>query len=470
MQRQQRVKGSFRDPNGFLFWRDGEIYRQVNRRYQRNYDLLISSGLYASLSGKGLLISHDTVETSLDENDEVYRIIKPELIDYISYPYEWCFSQLKDAALLTLTIQQEALGHGMTLKDASAYNIQFRGVKPVFIDSLSFEQYESGPWFAYKQFCQHFLAPLALKSKTDRRLSQLLRTNIDGVPLDLASKLLPLRSWFSFSLLAHIHLHARAQAKYADSARSADGSATAARNMSKARLVALIDQLISAVKGMKPIHEKTEWGDYYADTNYRDKAMQHKTKLIESMLSGLERKNMTVIDMGANNGQFSRVALPFAKHVISQDIDEIAVEKNYLTSKASKEYSSQLPLVQDLTNPSPAIGWANSERLGLMQRGRVDVIMALALIHHIAIVNNVPLIEVARFFHQQADYLIIEFVPKSDSQVMRMLTTREDIFIDYYQDDFEQQFRQFFLIEKSEPVDQSERILYLMKARNDINA
>ncbi|MCK4632380.1 MAG: SAM-dependent methyltransferase, partial [candidate division Zixibacteria bacterium] len=179
--------GSFRDPSGFIFTREGTVYRQVNKSYQNDFDLLISSGLYQKLIDKKLLVSHDEVEIDSGQSELAYKIIRPEQVPFVSYPYEWSFSQLKDAALTTLRMQKIALKHGMSLKDASAYNIQFIGNRPVMIDTLSFETYREGsPWVAYKQFCQHFLAPLALMSRTDVRLSQLLRVYIDGIPLDLA--------------------------------------------------------------------------------------------------------------------------------------------------------------------------------------------------------------------------------------------------------------------------------------------
>ena len=464
MQNQHRLAASFRDPNGFLYRRDGKLLRQINQSYQSDYRLLKESGLFETLVKGNYLVKHRELGTDAALSDDAFMVIEPDLIDYISYPYEWCFSQLKDAALLTLKIQQQALAKGMSLKDASAYNVQFHQGKPIFIDTLSFEAYEQGPWVAYKQFCQHFLAPLALKSVTDRRLGLLLRTNIDGIPLDLASKLLPRRSWFSYSLLAHIHLHARAQAKFADSARDSTASKTKRATVSKAQLKAMIDQLIGAIGKLEPKREQTEWGDYYADTNYLDAAMSHKVALVEQFTQRIQRDNLKVIDMGANNGQFSRVVSSYAKLVVAQDIDEIAVEKNYLQCRSEKNHTL-LPLVQDLTNPSPAIGWANTERLAITQRGKVDLILALALIHHIAITNNVPLDQVAQFFQKQCEYLIIEFVPKADSQVRRMLSTREDIFAGYDKASFEQVFSDYFEIIVSEPVQQTERTLYLLRAK-----
>ncbi len=463
MQDVQLNSASFRDPSGFIFTYGETVYRQVNQCYQGDFDLLMESGLYEQLVSQDCLVKHQEVSLDLACQPGAFKIIQPEMVPYISYPYEWCFSQLKDAALLTLKIQKMALEKGMSLKDASAYNIQFLKGKPVFIDTLSFEMYTDGPWVAYKQFCQHFLAPLALKAHRDRRMGQLSRTNIDGVPLDLASQLLPRRSWFNYSLLAHVHLHAKMQNKYSDAARG-ETKTSSKFAMTKTKLLAMIDQLESSVKGLKWKLEKTEWGDYYSDTNYQDESMSHKRELVAAYLANIQSESrMCAIDMGANNGEFSRVAANYADLVVSQDIDEVAVEKNYLFSQHQNE-TRILPLLQDLVNPSPAIGWANSERMSLCERGGVDVVLALALIHHIAISNNVPLLHVAHFFAQMGKHLVIEFVPKEDSQVERLLATREDIFPEYTQSGFEKAFTEHFTVLKSTPVRGTKRTLYLMRA------
>ncbi len=465
MQEVQLDSASFRDPSGFIFSFENAIYRQVNQSYREEFDLLHESGLYDQLVAQELLVAHQEVSLDLASTQQAYKIIKPEHIPYISYPYEWSFSQLKDAALLTLKIQKMALAKELSLKDASAYNIQFLKGKPVFIDTLSFEKYKDGPWVAYKQFCQHFLAPLALKVYCDRRMAQLLRTNIDGIPLDLASKLLPRRSWLNFSLMAHLHLHAKMQSKYSDAAREETKTSTKL-SMNKSKLVAMIDQLESCVKRLKWSQEKTEWGDYYADTNYQDESMSHKRELVATYLQKVDAAHgLRVIDMGANNGEFSRIAANYAEVVVSQDIDEVAVEKNYLFSQHQKE-TKILPLLQDLVNPSPAIGWANQERMSLCERGGVDVVMALALIHHIAISNNVPLSHIAHFFARMGRNLVIEFVPKEDSQVERLLATREDIFPNYTQAGFEAAFAEYFNVQESTPVKGTKRTLYLMTVKS----
>lgn len=214
------IPSSFRDPSGFVFLHDGEIYRQVNASYRDHYDLLMSSGLYENLVKQDRLIAHTETQNKFGSSKDAYKILAPQRLELISYPYEWCFSQYQLAALLVLEIQKQALAHGMTLKDASAYNVQFRGTQPVWIDTLSFEKYSEGsPWVAYRQFCQHFLAPLALMSSVDLRFVHLMKSYIDGLPLDLASQMLPWTSWLKPSLLIHLHLHSRAQRRFADSER-----------------------------------------------------------------------------------------------------------------------------------------------------------------------------------------------------------------------------------------------------------
>jgi hypothetical protein len=451
---------SFRDPSGFLFTREGVLYRQVNQAYRANYAHLMESGLYAKLVKVGLLVAH--VETEVEPADKklAFKILRPELVSFISYPYEWSFGELKDAALATLSIQKRAMKLGMSLKDSSAFNIQFVNGKPALIDTLSFEIYQEGePWVAYRQFCQHFLAPLALMTYRDVRLSQLLRVYIDGIPLDLTSSLLPQRTRWRIGLASHIHLHANAQKRYSDVSIS---EARGGRKMSKEALLALIESLQATIRKLEWKPSGTEWADYYKANNYSDAAFEHKKVLVGDWLSRIEAK--TVWDLGANTGIFSRCAAETGAYVISTDIDPAAVEVNYRLIKERKE-QNLLPLVLDLTNPSPAIGWKNRERDSFIQRGPVDVTMALALVHHLAISNNVPLSRVAELFVACGEWLIVEFVPKSDSQVKKLLRSRLDIFNDYSKAGFEEAFSQFYNIIETSAIRDSERWLYLMRRK-----
>lgn len=461
----QPVPGSFRDPSGSVFLRDGRVYRQVNRRYQKEYEHLMGSGLYAALTQAGLLVSHDEVGLEYGVSAEAYRVLRPAEIPFISYPYEWCFGQFKRAAQLTLQVQKTALEHGMSLKDASAYNIQFRGPEPVLIDTLSFERYSEGePWVAYRQFCQHFLAPLALMSHVDIRLSQLMRAYIDGIPLDLASRLLPAGSRLDFGLLSHLHLHARAQKQQAQPVAPARRM-----GMSRTAFLGLVDSLQSTVNKFEWKSQGTEWGNYYEISKYSSEALEHKKQLVGGMLDRIIPAPHSAWDLGANTGLFSRLASDRGMQTVAFDIDPGAVECDYAESVAKGE-SKLLPLILDLVNPSPGIGWENEERASFLKRGPVDVALALALVHHLAISNNVPLGKLGEFFARLCRFLIIEFVPKSDPQVQRLLANRQDIFDGYTQGEFEVEFGSMFSICEQTRIEGTERTLYLMMNRAQVTA
>lgn len=457
------LPASFRDPSGFLFRHEGRLLRQVNVGYGDDLALLHTSGLYDSLVEKNLLIPHAETDLDLAPAPGAIRVLAPEVVPFISYPYEWCFSQLQDAALATLRIQRIALQFGMTLKDASAYNIQFHRGQPVLIDSLSFKAYHAGePWIAYRQFCQHFLAPLALMAHRDVRLGGLLRTHLDGVPLDLAAGLLPWRTRLNPGLMMHLHLHARSQQKHADSHGDANSSKARQTVVSRKALDGIIDSLRGAVRKLKWQPGGTEWGDYYQDTNYSDDALAQKRELVGRLLDRTDSR--VVWDLGANNGTFSRVASERDILTIASDIDPTAVEYNWRACRRGAE-PNLLPLVMDLTNPSPSLGWAHTERDSLLARGPADTVIALALIHHLAISNNVPLPRLAEFFARSGHHLILEFVPKNDSQVQRLLATREDIFPDYHLDGVRAAFEPLFELMEQVRIAGSERTLFLFRRR-----
>ena len=460
------LSSSFRDPSGFVFLHDGVVHRQVNNSFAASYDAFLSSGLYDKLVQRKLLVAHEEItDGSVAGTHDCYRILKPQQIPFVSYPYEWSFSQLKDAAMLTLKVQHEAIRHGFILKDASAYNVQFLDSRPVFIDTLSFDTYGPGtPWVAYKQFCQHFLAPLALMAHTDVELSKLMISHIDGVPLPLASKLLPFKTRFNYAIATHIHLHSRMQQQHADNASDDTPLASKHSSLSEQGLNALMEALAKTVQKLTWKMPDTEWGDYYENTNYSDRAGEEKRDLVDRLLGSIPDQLVVVQDFGANTGEFSRIAAKHCALVVSQDIDPVAVEMNYRKS-ASDGPANILPLIQDFSSPSPAIGWGNAERDSFLQRSHCDGLLVLALVHHLAISNNVPLSNIAALFASLTRWLVIEFVPKEDSQVIRLLATREDIFPDYTRDGFEAAFFHHFTIEESSPVAESERTLYLMKTR-----
>jgi hypothetical protein len=456
----KEITGSFRDPSGSVYYENNVLSRRINYCYKDNYDFLFSSGLYNELVSYGLMVSH--IEAKNCES-LAYKIIKPQVVPFISYPYEWCFSQLKEAALLTLRIQKLALKRGMSLKDCSAYNIQFIGPKPVFIDTLSFERYVKGiPWVAYRQFCQHFIAPLVLMGCVDIRLNQLFKSYIDGLPLDLAVALLPFLDRFNPGFLIHIYAHSKAHKYY--SSVFPKKAATNPVKFSLNSFYGLIDSLESMIQKIKWKPVKTCWADYYdVGESYTSQAIVHKKQIVDKWISRVN-PNM-VCSLGANKGLFSRIASSKGIYTISSDFDPVCVEGSYLSALRNKEINI-LPLLLDISNPSPGIGWVNRERLSFVERGPFGLVTVLALIHHLAISNNLPLDKISDFLKQICKVLIIEFVPKDDEMVKQMFAFREDIFKDYTQKCFQNEFAKNFIIEEVTAIDDSKRTLYLMRRKD----
>lgn len=423
----------------------------------------MSSGLYDKLVKLQYLVSHkEKPVTQFPNNKRAWKILYPQQIPFISYPYEWSFTMLKDAALLTLQIQKLALEHGMSLKDASSFNIQFFDGKPIFIDTLSFEKYqENKPWVAYKQFIEHFLSPLYISAMTDIRLNRLSALFIDGIPVELASKLLPFKSRMNISLLLHIHVHASTQKKYSD--KKLD-SHVKNKPFSKNSLLGMLNNLEGAIKSVSWNPQGTQWAEYYEEdnNNYKSDSLSHKAKLTKEFLQIIKPK--LVWDMGANTGYFSAVASNLGASVVSFDNDYGALEKHYRELSKIKN-NDILPLFCDLTNPTPALGFANSERMSLEERGPADTLLALALIHHLTISHNIPFSHLASYFSKLGNSLIIEFIEKEDSQIQKLLANREDIFVDYTKDNFEKSFAEYFTIVKTAPIKNSKRTLYLMKKK-----
>lgn len=459
----RRHASSFRDPAGFVFMHRDLLYRQVNLVAQDDFDHFIDSGLYKNLVESKLLVEHRQIEklAAFEADAKRYKIIKPALVPFISYPYEWSFHQLKDAALLTLRVQQMALKHGMILKDASAYNVQFIGRQPIFIDSLSFWKYSEGdPWEGYKQFCQHFVAPLALSAYGSPEIIKSLRVFLDGLPLELSVKLLPVRACLSRGLLSHIYLHAASAKRYAQPQTSKSSK----RRVSPLALRGLLASLEATIKRLNLPRRQTQWGDYYSDTNYSSKAFRSKKQIVASMIKQVSPAPKVVWDLGANDGSFSQLAASAGAYCLAFDSDALAVEQNY---QKNDDYNNQiLPLVQDLANPSPPLGWAHSERLSLVQRGPADLAIALALVHHLAITEHSPLPSIAEFLASVCRSLIVEFVPKTDSKVQALLSAfSRNIFTDYDEKHFQQAFEAYFTQLERRPISDSQRVIYLYKVK-----
>ncbi len=453
-----RLPSSWRDPNGFAFSLHGRIYRAVNQSYASEYKCLVASGLYDRLTTSGKLIAHEELDPFPPFDNGVYKILLPLQIPVVTYPYEWCFSQLKDAAMLTLEIQHDALNCGMSLKDANAFNVQFLNGHPIFIDTLSFEKYTEGaPWIAYRQFCECFFAPLCLMAFTHGLYQRTLLAFLDGIPLSVASATLPWPTLLRPSTLLHVHLHSLLTDYY-----SGEGPVKRGAFLGKSALLRIIGNLRSAIQRLKLSPAKSHWQRYYSTCSYPRSSFEHKMSAVRAFLEDVQPDS--VWDLGANTGEFSLISARLGIHTVALDSDPGCIEAIYERVRR-ESIANLLPVVTDLVSPSPTVGWDNEERIRILDRCRPDLIMCLALIHHLAIARNVPLEKIARLLARLARYLIVEFVPKDDPQSLRLLKNRVDIFPDYSPERFEQIFGQFYQVKSKVRILESPRCLYLMRTR-----
>lgn len=435
----QIEEASFRDKSGFIFYKENQVFRKIEESYLPHYTHLMQSGLYEELVKKELLIPHV---------EESRLIIKPEKLPFISYPNEWCFSQLKEAAILTLNIQKIAMRYNMELKDASAFNIQFHKGKVLFIDTLSFEmRMKDIPWRAYNQFCKHFLAPLALIAYANWQLKDLFLAHVDGFPLDLAAKLLPSKCLLKFGLLLHLFIHAKFKP-------ANDINPKTSSNLAKEGIIESLESTIRSIKWKKP---KTLWGNYSQEDSYTNKAFASKEKIVEELLMLV--KPRVVFDIGCNDGLFSLLASKVAKTVVALDNDPICIERLF------NKKTTIIPLLTDISNPTSSFGFGEKERKSLSKRGPADLIMALAVTHHLRISACIPFNKMAEYFQSLGNHLIVEFIPKTDKKIEKMLLFRENQFEDYSEKVFISDFSPFFEILKRREIEDSQRVIFLLKVR-----
>jgi ribosomal protein L11 methylase PrmA len=456
MSKIQKHPSSYRDPSGFVFLHEGRYYRQVNQCFKDDYTLLKGSGLYDRLVKEKKLIPHIELDENFSQSDTWYCTLFPEQITFLSWPYEWCFSQLKDAALLTLDIVKEAMQHGMILKDATPFNIQFKNGRPVFIDTLSFEKYDATqPWIAYRQFTESFIVPLLLCVYRSPEMLKLLQVYPDGIPLPLAVKWLPWRSRFNFNISLHIFLQNRIAGK-------SNRASTVQPAFSQTKLLHIINNLTSFISGMQLRKAKTTWNNYYDETVLNEKYVNDKLSIVTKWLKDLPVT--TLLDAGTNTGLFAEAVAKCAETVIAVDSDAGCIDRLYMQCKQTAN-TNILPLFIDICQPTPSTGWHNEERSSFVSRCSVDMILALAFIHHLVIGKNIPLPQVAETFSTLTEYMIIEFVPKEDEKVKQMLLHRKDIFPHYTEKAFEEIFHSFFEILQKVKIGNTERLLFLMRKK-----
>ncbi|HJU45545.1 MAG TPA: class I SAM-dependent methyltransferase [Chitinophagaceae bacterium] len=450
-----RHPASFKDPAGFVFKQDNKIYRQVNQSYADNYQQFMQSGFYDKLVQKKWLLSHSEIRENITGMDSWHLTLLPEQLSFISYPYEWSFDMLKDAALLTLKINKAAIEHGLLLKDATPFNIQFHQGKPVFIDTLSFEKYnEAKPWIAYRQFCECFLFPLYLNHYTGIDSGKLLSVYPDGLPASMTARLLPFKSRFNLSVWMHVYLQRNIQQKDSGAKQRQVG-------FSKKKLLLLLNGLTESIKKLSINTDSTTWSNYYTETILGKGYLQEKEKIFKEYIDPISFNS--ALDLGANDGYFSRIAAGKAGRVIATDFDSKCINNLYKGIKTNKT-TNILPLVVDISNPSPGIGFINKERDAFIDRAQCDLVLALALIHHLVFGKNIPLAMLPEFFAKlTGQHLVIEFVPLEDEKVQLLLQNKEEYHRGYSVNVFEKVFSARFNILQKQPIAGTNRVLYLMK-------
>jgi hypothetical protein len=452
-----------------MFRHEGQLLRAIFTPAIDDFAFLESSGLLEKLVSSGALVAHTDVDIATLPLDSwpisPMRVIAPTELSWISYSHEWTHGQLQAAALHTLDVMITAIEHGMWLQDAASSNIQFVGSKPVLIDTLSLVRYADGSlWAGYGQFCRHFLAPLALMHAFDSRMAGMLLQFPDGIPLDMASALLPKTSWLNPGMVAHIHMHAKATRSAGD---RPTGTATVG-SLSKNQLLGLLDSLRGLVvaNGPKIDASRSQWGGYDAEDGYSDKARASKEEIISGWLKTLSGR--VTVDYGANAGRYSRLASPFSAVVLAVEPDTMAAEQLYARTVEHQQDAAGIQTVRmDVLAPSPGIGLHGTERPGWFERLDADTVMALALIHHLCLAAGIPLQEVVHTLSRGTRHLILEWVPSDDPQAKRLGKARSRTFTDYTQSALEQYLLELGTLRGKRDVDDSMRTLYLLELGPD---
>jgi ribosomal protein L11 methylase PrmA len=453
----EKNSGSFRDPSGYVFEKDGRILRVVTAAGAPDYERARDAGIFERLVEDGRLVPLTEVDEPISGPVAARYVLEHERIRYVTYPYEWSFELLKCAALFHLDLQIDLLERGFTLSDATAYNIQFRGIRPVFIDHLSIRAYREGEyWLGHSQFCQQFLNPLLLRVFRDINPNSWYRGNLEGISVSDFARLVPFRKKFSWNVFTNVVLQERFQRGTSSGPDKAAG--VTRRPLPKEGYLGLLKQLRNWINRLEPRNAvRTVWADYSDKNTYADEEHRLKREFVAAFVQDL--KPDTYIDLGCNTGEYSELALENgAGYALGFDFDQQALDSAYGRAQAKK--LNFLPVYLDARNPSPNQGWRQTERKGFAERFRADAVVALAFEHHLAIAHNVPLAEVIGWITAIAPQGVIEFVPKSDPTIRRMLALREDIFPGYTEEAFVAELSAVGEIVAKQQVSQSGRTLF----------
>ncbi len=454
------VSGSFRDPDTRVFRHDGKIFRCLSARALDDWTHLAGTAFYRRLVQDGAVVATervDDLEALPDLGAKWSAVLKHETVPFVSYPYEWPFSMLKDAALLQLDLTLAALEEGMTLKDATPYNVQWFGSTPRFIDLGSFTVYEPGdPWAGYRQFCSQFLYPLMIQAYKDVPYHPWLRGSLEGMEAGHCLALLSLRDRFRRGVMTHVYLQAKAQSKFEDSDRNVRRDLRAA-GFGAAMITNNIRRLRSVVEQLTWQPDRSTWSEYTKAHSYADADLERKSNFVRRVLA--PRRWRLVWDIGCNVGTYSRLAAEHAEYVLALDADHVVVDRLYGALKQEVR-SNILPLLADVADPSPGLGWQGLERTPLGDRGVPDLILCLALVHHVVIGRNIPMEDLVAWLAAFGADLVVEYVGHDDPMVKKLMTNREGQSIQYSAETLELALARHFETVTHEQLQSGTRTLY----------
>ena len=433
----QQDPGSFRDPLSRVFVGPDTVVRAFTAQGKADIDAVWSKKSIQAALASGDLISSTIVDPASAGLGApwVAAMTHPRL-PFVSYPYEWTFSMLKDAALLQLGLTRATLADGIGLKDATPYNVQFLGSRAQFIDAGSFEKRrKTDPWYGYRQFCELFLYPLMLQGYLGVGFQPFLRGAVNGISPDTMRKLLPASIRRPRKgRLTHVVLHAAAQNRFADTEVKVKNEAAKA-GMNATVLDATLRKLEKLVGGLSLGDKKSTWSEYTERGHYIENSLDEKQKFVRDAVASRPRRLVT--DIGCNDGAFSRIASAHSDYVVAMDADPLVVDRLYNSLKAEKN-DRILPLYVDMSDSGGGIGWRGRERPGVFDRGTPDIVLYLAVIHHVAITFNIPVAAQLDMLADLAPEIVIEMPHADDPMVRKLLVNkREGIHDDFNLQEFE---------------------------------
>lgn len=432
---------SFRDPMSRVFVRDGSVYRAFTEAGAQHWAAFDRTGLRKELEQALLLIPSWIPPRSLSPLPAPSAGLSPLVLEhpsipFISYPQEWCFSMLQEAALLHLTLLEKLIPKGLMLKDASPFNVQFVGPSPIFIDVGSIQLHEPGsPWPALHQFCWTMLNPLLISAFLGFPFTRLLAAEPNGIDTDTTARIFGRRYWWHPTVMMYVYLQASLERRY--KTRPLSDHATRLR-LSAPALTAIVSSLKRKVAALRPVPRPSGWLDYSNSHSYSKESLAAKRDFVVTAFQALGRRRL-LWDLGCNTGEFSRLAGNFFEHVVAIDSDFDCIDALFRGLRRDG-VSRILPLVLDIANPTGSFGWNNEERRAFFARGRPDCILALALLHHLRVGAGIPLEKLAQFIADRTDHAIVEFVSPEDPQFARLIASRRSTFDDYTESGFREAF------------------------------